>query len=327
MTTPGRSKRSILDRIVGTSVSFNGLLIPASALTTSLGRYVDNLFVWNDDEIYKVSLVGSAVPIRFSGRYFLLCTNHQLRGRHLESVSLLGRDGQNLITSSGVRHFSNESSPHYLDLAAFDFTEPCEMHLDLKERFFDLREIPPDARNTDIVVAMVAGFPSKDQKYELEEKNHIGKFKRIVLCHPDPSSYDPALLCLRASEPFDFYLTAGRGIGVCCSGRRWRISCLFCGARGHGRARSVPHHQGWRYLPISICAGLSLGTRVLDGGDLEFTEPLHGLSDNQRANKLLGYQSDAAAALDPPNCTPSDRACLAPPKRPRPPPGELTEAA
>jgi hypothetical protein len=204
VTTPGQSTRSILDRIIGTSVSFNGLLIPASALTASLGRYVDNLFVWNDDEVYKVSVVGSAVPIRFSGRYFLLCTNHQLRGRQLENVSLLGRDGKNIITSSGVRHFTNENSPHYLDLAAFEFTEPCEAHPDLKERFFDLREIPPDVRNADIVVAVVAGFPCKDQKYELEEKNHIGKFKRIMLCHPDPSAYDPALLCLRTSEPLDF---------------------------------------------------------------------------------------------------------------------------
>jgi hypothetical protein len=59
-------------------------------------------------------------------------------------------------------HFNDESSSHYLDLAAFEFTEPCEAHPDLKERFFDLRGMPPDARNTDIVVAVVAGFPSKD---------------------------------------------------------------------------------------------------------------------------------------------------------------------
>ena len=58
-------------------------------------------------------------------------------------------------------------------------------------------------RNTDIVFAVVAGFPSKDQKYELEEKNHIGKFKRIIVCQPNPSSHDPALLCLRTNEPLD----------------------------------------------------------------------------------------------------------------------------
>ena len=63
---------------------------------------------------------------------------------------------------------------------------------------------PPATRNTDIMFAVVAGFPSKDQKYELEEKNHIGKFKRIVVCQPDPATYDPALLCLRTSEPLDF---------------------------------------------------------------------------------------------------------------------------
>lgn len=196
--------RSLLERLAGTSVSFNGLLLPASTLSRALARYVDNLFIWNDHEVYKVSLVGSAVPIRFADRYFLICTNHQLRGNEKEDVSLLGRDGQLLVTSSGVRHFDDESNPHYRDLAAFDFTEACEAHPAFRERFFYLHEVPPTARNTDIVFAVVAGFPSKDQKHEIEEKNHIGKVKRIVLCQPDPSTYDPALLCLRADEPLDF---------------------------------------------------------------------------------------------------------------------------
>jgi hypothetical protein len=190
--------------MAGTSVAFNGLMVPASTLAATLSRYVDNLFVWNDHEAYKVSLVGSAVPIQFFGRYFLLCTNHQLRGCQLDRVSLLGRDGINLVTSSGVRQFNDEANPFYLDLAAFEFTEPCQAYPDLKERFFNLREMPPDALNTDIVFAVVAGFPCKDQKYELEEKNHIGKFKRIVVCQPDPDTYDPALLCLRTNEPMDF---------------------------------------------------------------------------------------------------------------------------
>lgn len=116
----------------------------------------------------------------------------------------MGRDGRSIVTSSGVRHFNEESNPHYRDLAAFEFTESCEAHPDLKERFFDLREVPPSARNIDIICIVVAGFPSKDQKYELEEKNHIGRLKRIVVCQPDSATYDPALLCLRASEPLGF---------------------------------------------------------------------------------------------------------------------------
>lgn len=204
MEKRGHKGSNILEGIISTSVLLNGLLIPASTVSRALSRYVDNLAVWNDDQTYKLSLVGSAVPIRFSGHYFLLCTNHQLKGSRLESVSLLGRDGQNLVTSSGVRHFNDESNPHYRDLAAFEFTEACEAQPHLKERFFNLREVPPDARNTDIVFAIVAGFPSADQKYELEEKNHIGKFKRVVVCQPDPATYDPTLMCLRASEPLGF---------------------------------------------------------------------------------------------------------------------------
>jgi hypothetical protein len=204
MAKRDQTTQGVLDRLVGTSVRLNGLMMPASTLSTTLARYVDNLFVWNDHDTYKVSLVGSAVPIRYGPRYYLICTNHQLRGRQLENVSLLSRDGQTIITSSGVRHFSGESGSNYLDLAAFEFTEPCEAHPDLKERFFELRDIPPDAPNTDFVFAIVAGFPSQDQNYELEEKNHIGKFKRIVVCQLDPSTYDPALMCLRTNEPLGF---------------------------------------------------------------------------------------------------------------------------
>jgi hypothetical protein len=156
--------RSILDRIVGTSVSFNGLLIPASTLAVTLSRYVDNLVVWNDHQTYKVSLVGSAVPIRFLGHYFLLCTNHQLRGCRLENVSLLGRDGKNLVTSSGVRHFNDESNPHYRDLAAFEFTESCEAYPGLKERFFDLREVPPRHAQHRYYVRSRGWFPIQGPK-------------------------------------------------------------------------------------------------------------------------------------------------------------------
>lgn len=35
--------RGVLDRLVDTSVHFNGLMIPASTLQTTLSRYVDNL--------------------------------------------------------------------------------------------------------------------------------------------------------------------------------------------------------------------------------------------------------------------------------------------
>ena len=196
--------RRVLDRLINTSIRFNGAMIPALTATTALARYVDNLFVWNDHETYKVSLVGSAVPIKYSEHYFLLCTNHQLQGSQLENVSLLSSDGKITITSSGVRQFGDQKNPNYLDLAAFEFTEPCEAQPDFKERFFDLREIPPDALSTDVIFVIVAGFPSQDQNYELEEKNHIGKFKRIVMCQIDPSSYDPSLICLRTNEPLGF---------------------------------------------------------------------------------------------------------------------------
>jgi hypothetical protein len=138
------------------------------------------------------------------GRYLLLCSNHQLRGRQLEDVSLLGRDGINLVTSSGVRQFNNEEHPLYLDLAVFNFTEPCEDRPEFKERFFDFQNIPPNAPSTDIAFAIIAGFPSRDQIYEIEEKNHIGRRKRIVACRLENASTNNTELSLQALGPLGF---------------------------------------------------------------------------------------------------------------------------
>lgn len=194
----------VLGRLVGRSVLFNGLVIPGGSIELALSRYVDNLVIWNDDKTYRVSLVGSAVPVKFANRYFLLCTNHQLKRFRMEKVALLARDGRNLVTSSGVRHFADESSPHYRDLAAFDFSEACEARPEFKERFFHLLDVPPATHGADTVAAVVAGFPTGEQVYELSDKNHIGRSKRAVLCHPHPETYDPALLCLRAREALNF---------------------------------------------------------------------------------------------------------------------------
>jgi hypothetical protein len=122
----GMSAHSIIDQLIGTSVLFNGVLVPASGLAGALSRYVDSLIVWNEgQDVHRVSLVGSAVPIRFADHYFLLCTNHQLRGVELPKVSLLERDGRNLVTSGGMRQYNDEQHPLYRDLAAFDFIPIC----------------------------------------------------------------------------------------------------------------------------------------------------------------------------------------------------------
>jgi hypothetical protein len=90
------------------------------------------------------------------------------------------------------------------DIVAFDFTEPVSQHPILSRQFFDFREVPPDTQNTNLIAFVIAGFPALDQKYELEEKNHLGVVKRIVVAQADGQPSDPSLLRLRFVKQLDF---------------------------------------------------------------------------------------------------------------------------
>lgn len=196
--------RSLYRHMKNAAVTFNGISIPIRAVQSTLARYVDNLVVWNDNPEYRVSLVGSAILLHYQGRYFLICCNHQLKGQCLENVSILEKDGSVLFTSSGVRHFTDDCDPRYLDLAVFDFTDPCIAHPQLQERFFRLTDFPKDGPNTNTLFAIVAGFPSQKQGYHLDE-NHIEKVKWIVPCSLQPPTYDRTrLLRLQAYYPMQF---------------------------------------------------------------------------------------------------------------------------
>ncbi|EHK78099.1 hypothetical protein SM0020_10485 [Sinorhizobium meliloti CCNWSX0020] len=182
----------------------NGVAIPTSALSSTLARYVTNLVVVNEDPVYQVSLRGSATPIRIRDRFLLACCYHQVGDADLKKIGLLSSDGRVIVTSAGVHHFVHRTGSDFSDLVVFDFTAPCMEHVDLQDRFFPLRDIPPDAPNTDTLFLQVAGYPSKEQKYELEEHNHLGLVKRRVACDLARPPADEALQLLRTSERLAF---------------------------------------------------------------------------------------------------------------------------
>ena len=96
--------QTTLERMLKLSVQLNGLLIPAAAVESTLARHTEPLIVWNHDDVYSCSLMGSGVAIRYRNRYLLLCTRHQLKnvldGRPSDNVGLLDKDGvQELIKS------------------------------------------------------------------------------------------------------------------------------------------------------------------------------------------------------------------------------------
>ncbi len=201
------ARKPLIESILDTSARVGSLLIPAGSLESHLGKFAYPLTVWTHDDVYKISLLGSSIGLIHSGRSMLVCSKHQLRGCELSDVGLLLQDGSNLITSSGSRTFhegkhSQESDAY--DLAAFNFSEPAIEYPELSKNFFKFQQTPPDTHNSNILAFVVAGFPSKDQKYELEEKNHLGTVRRVLIAEPESQPTDRALLRLKFVQPLEF---------------------------------------------------------------------------------------------------------------------------
>lgn len=199
--------KPLLDTILETSARVGSLVIPANSLGSYVGRFASQLTVWNHDDVFKISIPGSATGLIHAGRSMLVCSRHQLRGVELSDVSIMLDDGINLVTSSGSRTFNDgdytRESDAY-DVAAFDFTKPAEEFPELTKSFFKFDRVPPDTPNTHIMAYVVAGYPSADQKYELEEKNHLGMVQRVRVALPESQPADHALLKLKFVRELDF---------------------------------------------------------------------------------------------------------------------------
>ena len=195
------AERTLLAQLAALSVNVNGLIIPAGFVQKTLGRHAFNLVVHNDHLTFKLSLVGSATAVRFKNRFILLCTYHQLKGVDPERVSMMKDDGSFLVTSGGFRSYTVSDDTDAFDLVAFDFSDPVVEHPELKKRFFDLVDVPPDTPTVNILAFLLTGFPSAKQTYELEDKNHLGLAKLNIVCLPDGQPNDPALLRVKAETP------------------------------------------------------------------------------------------------------------------------------
>lgn len=191
----------LLDTFAALSVNVNGLIVPGRSIEQVLARHAFNLVVMNDCETFKVSLFGSATAVKFLDRFILLCTGHQLKGVDPKRVSMLKDDGSVLVTSGGVRHYQPSLDTDAYDIVAFDFTEPVAAHPDLKNRFFDLQEVPPDTLSSNVMAVLLAGYPSNEQLYDLGDNNHLGLVRRHVVCLPERQPSDPVLIQLRAQTP------------------------------------------------------------------------------------------------------------------------------
>jgi hypothetical protein len=187
----------IFDRFAGEGVDVNGLIVPGRSIEGVLARHSFNLIVNNNDETFKVSLIGSATAVRRGGRYILLTTQHQLRGVEPSQVAMLTDTGSHIITSAGYRGFTPHPETDANDIVAFDFTEPCKDRPELRKRFFDLSRVPPEVQGSNVIAMLLSGYPADDQTYDIHENNHLGLTRRNVVCQPQSQPSDDALLTVR----------------------------------------------------------------------------------------------------------------------------------
>ena len=206
--------KTALERMLKFSVRLNGLLIPVAVVESTLARYTEPIIVWNHDDVYSCSLMGSGVAIHYRNQYLLLCTRHQLQnvldGRPSEDVGLLDKDGVSFCSSAGIRYFDDTANDVELhDLVVFDFTAPCKDRPVMRERFYNLQGCPPTTLSNHIVAFIASGYPSKNQKYDFtEEEKKLGFVKATVPClladYADQFKNDHTLLRLKPLNPLIF---------------------------------------------------------------------------------------------------------------------------
>lgn len=192
-----------LDRLAELSVDVNGTLIPGCSTGNSLSRYTRIAAVFNDDETYKISLLGSMTAIRFNGREIALTTQHQLRGVDESRVGILTDTGSRLITSGGSRRYPPNAETDAYDIIAFDFSDPCKSRPELQSYFFDLRSPPPDTLIENVLAVLLTDYISKEQDYDIADNNHLGLVRRRIACRFDTQPSDDALLRVKPLQPLD----------------------------------------------------------------------------------------------------------------------------
>lgn len=205
--SPRKQEFGILNGFLELSVRVGKLYVPGASVQQFLGKYCVNLFVWTHDDIHKIQLVGTASPLLFRGHYLLVSSSHQLRDVCLQDVCLLYPDGSSAVTNSGVRAFNLNGTnleTDAFDIAAFEFTEPIREHPTLIRSFFDFSALPPDINSDNILSFVISGYPSSKQRYELEERNHLGTVKSNLIALPDGQPEDYSLLRAKFVEPLDF---------------------------------------------------------------------------------------------------------------------------
>lgn len=199
---------TIFDNKISGSSQVNGILVPAASLQSCLNRFVSNLAIWTDDPKYNIQLRGSATGIAYRESKYIVCTMHQIKGLTAEKSGILLPSNGSYLSAAGYFYLSSTDQANNddnYDLIAFDFTDQANKIAGLSGRFFQLRADDAREEKEDIVAYLAYGYPSADQRYEVDDENHLGLVSRLMTCHPveTPSASLFGECMLASPEEFD----------------------------------------------------------------------------------------------------------------------------
>lgn len=201
---------TIFDRFTEDFVQHQNLLIPTRSMDGLIAQSCANLAIITGMSEFPIYIPGSATLIKYRGRYFMVCTRHQLGNtdeKEFEFVGLpisdLGEEGV-FVTSSGAKWTKSQiHETDYHDLVGFDFTETCEAHPRLKSRFFEISSQHPNFREDWVVGVIAYGFPTKIVNYDYEARRINSGRLRVACKFSASQDVDPAVHALELLEPLD----------------------------------------------------------------------------------------------------------------------------
>jgi hypothetical protein len=199
--------RKIEDGFHHLSINHNGLIIPGRSIESFLAGYCTGLGVWTDNDEYPIYIRGSATLLKYKGRYFLVCTRHQLdQTAKFENVCLMKAHGlgqTECITSGGARWFNSVEVGDHQQVVIFDFTEPCLDKAELKPMFFDFQGQHPDMPADKIVTFLTYGYPTDHGNFDYEN-GRIEQVRMQILSRFAPAGADTALHIIDPIANLDF---------------------------------------------------------------------------------------------------------------------------
>jgi hypothetical protein len=208
-------------------IEVNGFFHRIDSIVKLLPKYTYPLAAMRKNKEFPGN-IGSCALIKYKEKYYLICTRHQLvEGNkfnyNYKNLGILFGDKVEFISSGGIAYYPKGNESDALDIVVLNYTESCKERRELKELFFDFREMPPLVPSTQVVSFIVSGYPQAETEYEGFKKiKFIMRSIECTLANQEEQGYDEALMVLKPSKPVTNYngLSGGAAFVIITEGEK-----------------------------------------------------------------------------------------------------------